>query len=382
MGNTLTAIENKILARSVLHLRKYAVMPRMVNFDWSTEVAQFGKTIDVKIPVKWETMAVTPGVTDVTPTDATPTTVPINLDTWRQTKPFALTDKDLGEVDTKKDFLPMQVEEAIVAMADFVNDQVHATYPGIYGWVGPVNGDANVTPFATTVTAATDARKVLAKQLAPKGNRRGVVDLDAEAQMLALAAFSDAEKVGSTEVKIEGEIGRKFGIDWAADHSVLTHTTGMSADWDTAAVVAIGDTTIAIDDGAGASGASDPVVGDVFTVAGDTQTYVVVSHNPTGDVMTFSPGAKVLWGDDAAITPKSDHVVNLAFHRDAIALAMRPLEEGEKGLGTRVGIATDPVTGISLRLEIKRQHKQTSWEFDILIGTKLVRPELACRIAG
>lgn len=42
----------------------------------------------------------------------------------------------------------------------------------------------------------------------------------------------------------------------------------------------------------------------------------------------------------------------------------------------------DPQTGIVLRLEVSRQHKQIVWEFDILYGARLVRPELAVRILG
>ena len=42
----------------------------------------------------------------------------------------------------------------------------------------------------------------------------------------------------------------------------------------------------------------------------------------------------------------------------------------------------DPQTGITLRLEVSRQYKQVVWEFDLLWGSKLIRPELATRIAG
>jgi hypothetical protein len=40
------------------------------------------------------------------------------------------------------------------------------------------------------------------------------------------------------------------------------------------------------------------------------------------------------------------------------------------------------MTGIPLRLEVKRQNKQTLWEFDVLYGVKLVEPDLAARLAG
>jgi hypothetical protein len=43
---------------------------------------------------------------------------------------------------------------------------------------------------------------------------------------------------------------------------------------------------------------------------------------------------------------------------------------------------TDPVTGITLRLELTRQYKQDRWELDLLWGSKLVRAALAARLAG
>ena len=87
---------------------------------------------------------------------------------------------------------------------------------------------------------------------------------------------------------------------------------------------------------------------------------------------------------EAAVTVTPSHVVHLAFHRDAFALAMRPLSAGTQdlSLGNQILSMTDAETGISLRLEISRQYKQTVWEFDVLWGVKLVRPELAVRIAG
>jgi hypothetical protein len=42
----------------------------------------------------------------------------------------------------------------------------------------------------------------------------------------------------------------------------------------------------------------------------------------------------------------------------------------------------DPISGIALRLEVSRQNKQTLFEFDILGGAAVIRPELACKIAG
>jgi hypothetical protein len=131
------------------------------------------------------------------------------------------------------------------------------------------------------------------------------------------------------------------------------------------------------------------VKGDIVAFAGDSQTYVVTAATGTvggssaGDV-AIEPGLQVATDGGEAVSLTAGHVVNLAFHRDAFAFANRPLAQSTQdlGLGSRILSMTDPQTGISLRLEVSRQYKQVMWEFDLLWGVKLVRPELACRIAG
>ena len=81
---------------------------------------------------------------------------------------------------------------------------------------------------------------------------------------------------------------------------------------------------------------------------------------------------------------KRPYRVGVVMHRDAVALAMRPLaaaglESGAKG---QIMNVSDPETGLSLRLEVTRQYKQTMWKSDILWGVKLVRPELVVAIHG
>jgi len=215
-----------------------------------------------------------------------------------------------------------------------------------------------------------------------------VLDFDAEANALALSPFSDAEKVGSASVKIDGEIGRKFGIDWVADDAVVTHTAGtIAGDPSVTGVNAIGATSIDLT--CDADDTVNLLVGDIITFAGDTQTYAVITatgaigNSSTGPVV-ISPALKVATTGGEALSVKATHVVNLAFHRDAFAFANRPLAQSaaDLQLGSRMLTMTDPQTGISLRLEVRRQYKQVVWEFDILWGAKLVRPELAVRIAG
>jgi hypothetical protein len=379
MANTLDNIMPKILARGLLTLREQAIMPRLVNGDYSTEAAEKGDTIDVPIPTANSASDVTPGPVYSSATNTTPGKVQVTLNNWKKSN-FHLSDKDMTEINKNRHFLPMQMQEAIRALANAVNEDIHAEYQGIYGYTGT----AGTTPFASTVTDATNARKVLHQQRAPRTERRGVLDFDAEANALALAPFSDADKIGSNQVRIEGEIGRKYGIDWYADDAVTSHTTPT-----TSSALVVGSAVAAGASSIDITGGNNVTLnkGDIFTIAGDTQTYVLnasVAVVSTGNTAASISPVLAAAASSEAITLKASHVVNLAFHRDAFAFANRPLVAStqDMSLGSKIMSMTDPQTGITLRLEVSRQYKQVQWEFDILWGAKLVRPELATRIAG
>ena len=405
MANVLTNIMPKILARALMSLRTRCIMPRLVNSDYGTEAAKKGTTIDVPVPVAVGTTTVTPSNVQVAPTDVTPGVVQISLDQWYQNNPLGLTDKELCEIDANEYFLPMQLEEAIKALASVVNQHIMGKYKGVsrgvYGFISnPATGVGTILdPFGagTTptsgVSAATGAKKVLNKQLCPRTDRRGLLNFDAEAAALDLSAFSDAEKIMSAAVKMEGELGFKFGISWVADDDVLDHTCGTAYDATPSNVTlketeAAGSTAINLV----GSAAGTVVLGDILTIAGDSQTYVVIGagapytlHATNDCQVSILPALKVAQsGGGQVVTMVNSHAVNMVFHRDAFAFATRPLLDNSQSLslGSQMLSMQDPITGLVLRLEVSRQHKQTVWEFDILWGADLVRPELAMRIAG
>ncbi|OUR76609.1 hypothetical protein A9Q83_13635 [Alphaproteobacteria bacterium 46_93_T64] len=378
MTNDVSAVMPKILARGLMSLREQAIMPRLVNGNFSAEAAEKGDTIDVPLPADLVAADVTPGSVPPASTSTELEKVQIELNNWKKSS-FHLTDKEMMEISAHDSFVPMQASSAIRALANAVNETIHDQYKGVYGLVGTPGN----TPFATDSTNATAARKLLLKQRAPKENRFGVLNFDAEANALDLASFSDADKTGSNSVKIEGEIGRKFGINWFSDDHVKRHETGAAT-----------SSSILVDI-AGSSGkvlkatgfTSAPIEGDVFTIAAGSQQYVVNSASASdGDsyILSVSPALANDVADSDEVMFIASHEVNLVFNRDAFAFANRPLAQSNSGdgLGSQIMSMTDPQTGLSLRLEVSRQYKQVVWEFDLLWGVKLVRPELAIRLAG
>jgi hypothetical protein len=382
MANTLTNILDKILAQGLSTLREAAVMPRLTNIDYQGAGAQQGNTVDIPLPKAQAVSTVSASNTSKAAADKTPGLVQISLNQWKMTD-FALTDREMREIDRNRHFVPMQTQEAARAIANNIDTYIHNKYTSVYGFVGT----AGVVPFSTVATA-TGARKVLNQQLAPMSDRRIVMDPNAEDQALQLSAFSDLEKTGDTEVKIEGQIGRKFGIDHYMSQNVVTHTAGTISAISQAEVgstTAAGSSTLAINV---TSSTGTIVVGDIFTIAGDTQTYVAkTAHtvvSTANSEVTIAPTLQTAATSGAVITFKATHVVNLAFQRGAFAYVNRPIADavGDLTGGNPMTTLTDNVTGLTMRLEVVRQHKQNAFQFDVLYGAECVRPEYAARIAG
>lgn len=378
-SNSLTNILPKILAGGLMALREAAVMPRLVTNDYGDEAAMKGSTIDIPTSKSQTVSDVTAAPTYSSAQGNTPGLVQVPLDQWKHTD-FFLTDKEMVEVDRNRHYIPMQSSEAVKALANTMDQHIHNQYTGVYGFVGT----AGATPFSTVATV-TDARKVLNNQLAPIQGRNIVMDPDAEAQALQLSAYSDVEKTQDRDVKIEGEIGRKFGFDHFMSQNVVSHTAGTASGITVASTTAAGASSIDLQTTA-ATGTL--VTGDIFTIAGDSQTYVVKSATATvtsaGVAFTIDPALTTQASANKQVTKKASHVVNLGFTPRAFAFATRPLLSATRDVrgGNEMMSATDPVTGLSLRLEVIRQNKQDAFDYDVLYGAKLIRPELAVRIAG
>lgn len=388
MANTISNIVPQLLVGGLPTLREMAVMPRLVNKSIGAEARDRGDTIDVPIPSAIAQRDVTPAAAQAANQDFSPTKVQIALSQWKEAS-FQLSDKDVDSVMSGT--IPMQAAEAVKAIANGVDSYILGLYTGVYNY----GGTAGTTPFATNLNTFKDARKWLNKSLAPFDDRAVVLDSDAEANALILDVFLRADARGDQGGIIRGQIGEKLGSRWFLNQNVKTHTAG------TYAVTGVGSIVNKASVAAAAnvmiwSAASTTntlggtlVVGDLFTVGSAAQTYVVTAAASVASAanttlsVSFSPAAAASFAVGATVTKAATHQANVTFHRDAFALASRPLAESQlDGVGANFRSITDPITGLAMRLEISRQYKQTTYSYDVLYGAKLVRANQAARILG
>ena len=391
MPNQLETLMPRIVARGLLQFRERAILPRLVNSSFSSEAARRGDSIDVPISSAVNVSDVKPGkVFEGTIPDTSISSVPITLDNWKRAALY-LTDNEMAKIESSADFIPMQMAEAIHALAGAVNQSIIDLHKMIAHGIGmpgnipfqPVPADHTTAKDWHGANCAIKARRFLNKAAAPKTGRFAIIDYDMEANALGLPQFHDADKAGTSSVPLEGEIGRKFGVDWFSS-DLLPNAGNNLGEVAVTKSARADDTEITIN--ASHSGINP---GDSFIIKNDASKNVyrvkavtavsrsssdITLHRPIGQALTTS--SKVIF--------QPAHKVGLVLHRDAVALAMRPLSAAglESGLNGQIMSVSDPQTGLSLRLEVTRQYKQTMWEFDVLWGVAMVRPELACVIYG
>ncbi len=70
---------------------------------------------------------------------------------------------------------------------------------------------------------------------------------------------------------------------------------------------------------------------------------------------------------------------NMAFHKDAIGLAVRPLPVDGDGLGVKQGVYNDPISGLSIRLTMGYDNSVggMSVRAEVLYGVSIMRQGLA-----
>ena len=377
MANSLQSVVPRLLAQGLMALREMCVTPRVVNRGYERMAGQMGSKVDVPIPSAIAAVDVVPANVPPSTPDISPTHASIELNNWKEAA-FYMTDKEILEVMSGT--IPMQASEAVRAMANAIDRQVLGNYVDLWGYAGA----AGTTPFSASMTKdttdATNIRKVLNNQLAPPDNRCVILNPDAEASALNIRAFQDASYRGDAAGIMKGDIGEKFGMKWKMSQNVLSHTNGGASGYVIdGANQAVGSKSITVKTGTGSINK-----GTLFKLAGDDQSYVVTeNYSATTTTIAINPGLKLSPANNAALTLTANHVVNLALHRDCIALAMRPLERVPNELGGGFSMsAVDNVSGLVLRLEVTREHKRTRWAFDALWGSATIRPELGARLLG
>lgn len=385
MANTLGYYDPAFYANEALiFLRKSLGFANTVHMGFDDERRAFGRgdVINIRRPATFTAQDAASAAQD-----ATTGSVQIALDQWKEVK-FKLSDKELAY--TGERMITEHIAPAAYALADKIDQDGCALIKQI--------PQSSLTAAAATVENLLDTRRILMTNGVPMSDpsRLSVMVTPViEQQMLNLTAFSQWQGSGTvgTDAQITGALGGRFGFGRIfANQNVPAHTAGTAS---TTSVLAkgaylIGVNTMTLD---AASLTGTVVPGDIFTVGGRsyaiTNTVTAASNELVG--VTFTPALEADVSDNAAVTLNVTTVIgeNVAYHRDAFALAMARLPDysntglfGTSALGASVASVQDPVTGLSLRSRIYYvgNSSEVHVALDVLYGWKVLNPRMATRL--
>lgn len=381
MANTFTTeLMPRILAGALSVLREEMGLAAKVTKDFNGAAGQLGQTVSVMVPVAQSVASVTPAATPPALTDSTPGVKQITIDQWKATR-FHLSTKDATEIQAGV-FVPNQIREAARSIARNVNQYLFGKYAAFYGYAGT----AATNPFASNVNPVADVAEQLDYHLCPQDGRMLFINLAAQTAARKLTDLRYALYSGDSEALRRGFVGRLFGMDVFADRDVPSHTAGVPGgtplvDGNHAA----GATSLVIKGGGNAGTYTE---GDVILLQGDSYPYVVtaaltLSAGGAGTA-TIQPPLRTAIADNATITLKATHTVNLACDPAAFGLVMRipgSQIEGAPTYGEHLSM-TDPQTGIPMKLSYLPGYEASQWQLSVLYGAAVIDPRRGARLAG
>lgn len=376
MANTLTALAPTLFsAAKEVAAEPFGVVAAInANFD-DKRVAK-GDTVSVPVAPIRTASDFTPGVAAGAGGDATASTIGVTITKSRKVD-WNLTGEQLRSLQnggTDQDWVGQLIKQGMRTLRN--ECEIDAAIALKLG-ASRAFGTAGTTPFASDLSAFTNARKILQDNGAPLADLQFVGNTSAGLNLRNLGILQQAYQAGSEEERRTGRLLRQFGFLPSESAGVGTHTKGTGSGYlvNNSGGYPIGATAITVDTGTGTI-----LAGDVITVGSDTNKYVVASALASNVVTIAGPGLLVAAADNATITVGNNYVANLAFERSACVGIMRPPLVPENPTIQQMAVS-DPMGMTYLMLEIA-QYGQISWELHLAWGFKTVNGEFSAIVLG
>lgn len=260
-----------------------------------------------------------------------------------------------------------------------LSNEIESDVAALYASTSRAYGTAGTTPFASDLSDTAEARKILVDNGAPLSDMQLVIDTTAGAKMRTLTQLTKANEAADASLLRQGVLLDVHGMAIRESAQINSHTKGTGSGYliDNAAA-AVGDTTITVDTGTGTI-----LAGDVITIAGDTNKYVVTTALSGSTLEIAEPGLKVAVADNAAVTVGDSYTANCAFSRSAIVLATRAPALPEEGdIAVDRMMVTDPRSGLSFEISLYLGYRKVSITVGAAWGQANFKPEHTALLLG
>jgi P22 coat protein - gene protein 5 len=242
-------------------------------------------------------------------------------------------------------------------------------------------GTAGTTPFASAFSELPQLQKILVDNGMPfDGQMSLVMDTTAGAALQSLSTLQKVNEAGTADLLRQGMLGELMGFYLKRSGQISQVTKGTGASYVTSGSTAVGTTDIAL-----VTGTGTVLAGDVVTFAADANNKYVVNTGVAapGTISLGTPGARVTIATANALTVGNNFTPNVALHKSALELAIRPPAEPAGGdAADDKMIIVDPWSGLAFEIASYKGYMKRMIEVRCLYQWKAWKPDAIALLLG
>ena len=324
MANVLTNLAADIFtAADVVGRELVGFIPAStINANGSERVAK-GDTVRASFTRAATAVDVTEAMTIPEGTDQTVDNKTLSITKSRAVQ-IPYTGEDVRHLNNGIGFETVYGDQIAQAMRTLCNEVEADLAVEAYQNASRAHGTAGTTPFGSNNHAIAEMRRILVDNGMPTEQDQVSLILSsaAGANLRKLASLQQVNNAGNDTLLRQGILLDLMGMGIRESAQVQSHTQGTATGLDANGGEPVGETSIVLDGGDGGTLLS----GDIVTFAGDTDKYVVNSGftAAAGTAVIGSPGLRSALASTAEMTVGASYVGNIALHRKALELAIRP----------------------------------------------------------
>lgn len=388
MANTLTSLAADIYkAADVVGRELVGIIPSVTINGNASERAAKGDTVRshfTRTPSVNSSFA--PAMTIPEGTDQTVDNKTLTVDTYASVQ-IPWTGEDIKHVNNGSGFETIYGDQIKQAMRAITNTIEAYLFGVAYKGASRATGTAGTTPFASNHNTIAQVRQILVDNGCPAndGQLSLVMNSLAGTNLRNLANLQKANESGSTDLLRQGTLLDLQGLMMKESAGISAHTKGAGTGYDinNGSGEAIGQTTLTLD--GGTVNTTGIKAGDVVTFAGDTNKYIVGTGSTAtaGDIVINDPGLLIAAADTTEMTIGDSYTPNLAFHKSAIELAVRPPALPAGGdAAVDVMTVQDPWSGLVYEIAVYKGYMKTMIEVRCLYGAKVWKQNHVATLMG
>ena len=388
MANTLTSLAADIYkAADIVGRELVGIIPSVtINSDASTRAAK-GDTIRsfaTRTPTVNSSFA--PAMTIPEGTDQTVDNKTLTINNYASVQ-IPWTGEDIKHVNNGSGFETIYGDQIQQAMRAITNTIEAYLWGVAYKGASRAIGTAGTTPFSTNFDLVAEARQILVDNGCPANDGMLTLAINSVAgtKLRNLAQLQKANEAGGTNLLRQGTLLDLQGIMFKESAGIGIHTKGAGTGYDVnqGAGFVVGDTSIILHDGT--VNVTGIKAGDVITFAGDANKYVVNTGTTAvaATIILNEPGLRATLADTVEATIGDNYTGNIAFHKAAIELVVRPPAMPNGGdAAVDVMTVQDPFSGLVFEVAVYKGYMKTMIEVRCLYDAKVWKPSFVATLLG